>query len=133
MDDTDWSIPEGAGRVIVQRGTVLACPLLGTNRFVQYCNERGLRISRERLVRLERLRMFAPVFRVRTATEAKRPLRIPAGTDDIWFERGWAVDTTAVPATYPVPEHADESHEGYYSIFQVDHLEAVLNAVTLHV
>ena len=134
MGDTDWTIPGGAGRAILQNGAVLECALLGTNRFVRYCDQRGLRISRERLVRLERLRMFAPVFRVRTVSEAQQPLRIPlVGDGDIWFERGWAVDTTPVPATYEVPDHADESHEAYYSIFQIDHLEAVLSAVTLHV
>ena len=133
MGDTDWAIPDGAGKTILENGAVLARGLLRTNGFLQYCERRGLRISRERLVRLEKLRMFAPVFRVRTTAEAEEPLRIPLGADDIWFERGWAVDTTAVPASYPVPDHTDESHEAYYSIFQIDHLEAVISAVTLEV
>ena len=133
MGETDWVIPDGAGKAILRNGAVLERGLLRTNGFVQYCQRCGLRLSRERLVRLEKLRMFAPVFRVRTVAEAQEPLRIPLAGDDIWFERGWAVDTTAVPATYPVPDHADESHEAYYSIFQIDHLEAVLGAVTREV
>ena len=133
MGDADWAIPDGAGKAILENGAVLARGLLGTSGFLQYCERRGLRISRKRLVRLEKLRMFAPVFRVRTTAEAEEPLRIPLGADAIWFERGWAVDTTAVPASYPVPEHTDENHEAYYSIFQIDHLEAVISAVTLEV
>ena len=133
MGGMDWTIPDGAGKAILKTGAVLACGLLGTREFVEYCDRRGLRVSRERLVRLEKLRMFAPVFRVRTATEAAQPLRIPVGADDSWFDKGWAVDTTALPATYPVPDHADASHEAYYSIFQIHHLEAVLSAVTLQI
>ena len=35
------------------------------DRFVEFCRERGLFINRERLIRLECLGLFAPVFRVR--------------------------------------------------------------------
>ena len=70
MVELVWKIPPGAGRAIVKKGALLARPLLDTNRFVQYARDRGLQIYRERLMRLERLRMFAPVFRVRTAVEA---------------------------------------------------------------
>ena len=134
MADTLLTIPVGAGRAIVETAAMLQCPLLGTNRFVKYCTDRGLRISRERLVRLERLRVFAPVFRVRTVDEAQSPLTItPGGGDISWFDAGWAYDTTTVPATHPVPEYSDQSHEAYYSIFQIHHLEDVLNALSLHV
>ena len=133
MAELVWTIPPGAGRAIVEKGALLARPLLGTDRFVRYAKDRGLQISRERLIRLERLRMFAPVFRVRTAVEAQGSMRIPADGGDNWFDRGWAQDTTAVPATYSVPEYSDRTHEAYYSVFQIYHLETVLSAFTLHV
>ena len=54
-----------------------ACPLLGTNRFVKFCSDRGLQINRERRVRLERLGLFGPVFRVRTPQSEAAPFCIP--------------------------------------------------------
>ena len=43
--------PARAGRAIVESGSVLACPLLGTDGFVKFCSDRGLQIDRERLKR----------------------------------------------------------------------------------
>ena len=57
-------------------------------------------------------------------------MRIPADGGDNWFDRGWAQDTTAVPATYSVPEYSDRTCEAYYSVFQIYHLETVLSAFT---
>ncbi len=109
---------------------MIACPLLCTDQFVAYCRKRGLRVTRERLVRLERLRVFAPVFRVGAAAEKQGLLKVPREGGDCWFAKGWAQDTTAVSGTYPVPEFTDLSSEAYYSIFQIHHLDRVLSVFT---
>ncbi len=127
------TLPANIGRVIVEAGAVIACPLLRLDRFVAYCCERGLSIDRDRLLRLERLGLFAPVFRVRTPKKEASPFRIPVRDGHNWFRKQWAWDTTCIPACYKVPGPLDRTQEGYYSIFQVDHLNVVLQSMTLHV
>ena len=127
------TIPARAGRAIVESGSVLACPLLGTDGFVKFCSDRGLRIDRERLIRLERLGLFSPVFRVRTPRSTMSPFYIPLQQGNNWFTKRWAYDTTRVPQNHTVPDHTDRSREGYYSIFQIDHLHFVLTGMTLSV
>ena len=94
------TIPRNIGRSIIDAGTVIACPLLGTDKFVRFCKERGLSISRERLIGLERLRLFAPVFRALTPEQDAPHLSIPPGNDSDWFNEGWAWDTTGVDTNY---------------------------------
>ena len=127
------TIPARAGRAIVENGGMLACPLLGTDGFVKFCSDRGLRIDRERLIRLERLGLFSPVFRVRTPRSNAAPFSIPLHQGNNWFTKRWAYDTTRVPQNHKVPEHTDRTREGYYSIFQIDHLHFVLTGLTLSV
>lgn len=74
MTEDLLSIPKKSGRAIVNEGAAIACPLLGTDRFVKFCKERGLAIDRKRLFRLEQLGFFAPVFRVRTPKKDVRHL-----------------------------------------------------------
>lgn len=127
------TIPANAGRAIIQAGSVIACPLLGSDQFVAYCRERGLSIDRDRLLRLERLGLFAPVFRVRTPQKDAQPFHIPVRKDNNWFSKRWAWDTTGIPARYDVPDHQDRTQEGYYSVFQIDYLHLVLQQVSIHV
>ena len=127
------TIPDKAGRAIVESGAMFACPLLGTDRFVRFCRDRGLDLDRERLIRLERLGLFAPVFRVRTPKKPAAQFRIPPSKGNNWFTKRWAHDMTAVPQNHDVPEHKNRTREGYYSTFQVDHLYLVLTELTLHV
>lgn len=129
--DNLLTIPVNAGRAIIQAGAVIACPLLGTDRFVTYCCERGLSIDQERLVRLERLGLFAPIFRVRTPKKDAQPFHIPVRNGNNWFSKRWAWDTAGIPTCYEVPNHQDRTQEGYYSIFQVDYLHVVLQEMTL--
>ena len=124
------TIPDNAGRAIVESGAVLACRLLGTDAFVRFCSKRGLKINRERLIRLERLRLFAPVFRVRTPKGKAEPFHIPLRKGNNWFTKRWAYDTTRVPQDHAVPAHSDRDQEGYYSVFQVDYLQVVLTRMT---
>ena len=126
------TIPARAGRAIVESGAVLACPLLGTDGFVKFCSDRGLRMDRERLIRLERLGLFSPVFRVRTPRSNASPFYIPLRQGNNWFTKRWAYDTTRVPQNHTVPAHTDQTREGYYSIFQIEYLHSVLTELTLH-
>ena len=50
-----------------------------------------------------------------------------------WFTKKWAWDTTGTPPVYNVPVHKDRTQEGYYSIFQIDYLNIVLQEMTLQV
>ncbi len=120
------TVPNKAGRAIVEDGAMLACPLLGTGRFIRSCTHRGLAIDRRRLLRLERLGLFAPVFRVRTPRKETLPFHIPPRKGNNWFTKRWAHDTTAVPQSHYVPSETDRTCEGYYSVFQVDYLHLVL-------
>lgn len=120
------TIPDNAGRAIVESGAVLACRLLGTDAFVRFCSKRGLKVNRERLIRLERLGLFAPVFRVLTPNDEAALFEIPLREGNNWFKKGWAYDTTRVPQNHVVPAYSDRNQEGYYSIFQVVHLQFVL-------
>jgi len=128
------TIPAGAGRAIIETAAVIACPILGTDNFIRFCRERGLTLDRARLLRLERLGLFAPIFRVLTPPDDDaQPFLIPVRSGNNWIDNGWAWDTTAVPASHSVPEDKDQSQEGYYSIFQLDYLQLILTELTLHV
>jgi hypothetical protein len=129
--DNLLKIPDRAGREVLCSGGVFVFPLMGSDRFVRYCRDRGLSVDRPRLQRLERLRLFGPLFRVRTPEIETRPLRIPLRKNDEWFNRGWARDTTIFG--YEVPSASDRTQEGYYSAFQLYHLEAVLSTMSLPV
>jgi len=135
VTDNLLTIPEDAGRAIVEEGAMLARPLLGTDRFIKHCQDRGIALDRERLHRLENLGVFAPVFRVRTPPDDAAPaFRIPLKPDNNWFETGWAWDTTAVPSSHLIPETAtDPEHEAYYSVFQLDYLSCVLTALSMRI
>lgn len=133
VDDKLLTLPVNAGRAIVEAGAVIACPLLGTDRFIKFCRERGLSIDRKRLLRLERLGLFAPVFRVRTPKKDTPPFYIPVRKGNNWFTKKWAWDTSGIRLAYKVPDHKDQAQEGYYSIFQIDYLHIVLQEMTLQV
>ena len=127
------SIPAKAGRAIVESAALIACPLLRTERFVKFCKDRGLAINRERLLHLERLGLFSPVFRVRTPKRDVPPFYLPIRGGINWFTKRWAFDTTGVPQTHHVPDHQDRTKEGYYSVFQIGYLGHVLCQMTLRV
>jgi len=133
-DNLLLTIPRNIGRTIIEAGAVFACPLLGTDKFINFCKERGLSIDRERLFRLERLQLFTPVFRVLTPEKDILPLSIPPREDNNWFKERWAWDTTSLKLGYQVPNPRDRTQEAYYSIFQIDYLRMVLSDVsaTIH-
>lgn len=132
-NEKSLTIPDNAGRAVVESEAVLACRLLGTDAFVRFCSKRGLKINRERLIRLERLGLFAPVFRVLTPNDDEELFEIPVREGNNWFQKGWAYETTCVPQKHDVPDHTDSTQEGYYSVFQVYELHWTLSALTLQV
>lgn len=125
------TLPRNAGRTIVKEGALIACPLLGADKFIKFSKACGVSLDRDRLIRLERLGVFAPIFRVRTPPGGRRRFVIPPTADNDWFKKGWAWDTTSVRDTYVVPDSKDRNHEGYYSIFQIGHLDFILSDMTL--
>lgn len=127
------TLPDHSGQEIVQSGAVLACQLLGTDNFVKFCSDRGLAINRERLIRFEKMGLFAPIFRVRTPDQNSLSFYIPVREENNWFTKKWAWDTTGIFGSYQVPDKNDRTQEGYYSIFQIDHLHVVLHEMTLQV
>ena len=127
------TVPKNAGRTIVETGSLFACPLLATNSFVSYCTSRGLVIDRERLIRLETLRLFTPVFRICAPEGHPGAFHIPPRSAANWFTKGWSKDTTTVGGKWHVPPHTDQTHEAYYSIFQLFHLEIVLAGLRLEI
>ena len=127
------TIPKDVGKKIVRSGAAIACPLISTDKFVSFCKERGLSINRKRLYRLERLNLFAPVFRVKTPSKPVRCMAIPPAKDNDWFKKRWAQDTTAVLSKHDVPDPSDRTREAYYSIFQIDHLALVIPSVEITV
>lgn len=84
-------------------------------------------------MRLERLGLFSPIFRVRTPQVDYPLFHIPVRRGNNWFTNNWAWDTTGIPQKYEVPDPKDRSQEGYYSVFQIDYLDLVLAEMTIHV
>jgi len=127
------TLPDYIGQEIVYSGAVIACPLLGTDRFIKFCSERDLSVNRERLIRLEKMGLFSPIFRVRSPDQDSLPFYIPLREGNNWFIKKWAWDTTGILSNYKVPDEKDQTQEGYYSIFQIDHLNIVLQGMSLQV
>jgi len=124
-------IPQNVGQTIVEGGAMFCCMLMNTKKFIKFCRDCGIRISHQRLLRLEQLGVFAPLFRVQAPKESVNPFHIPPGTSDNWFTKGWAIDTSAVPSNHIIPDRADKRCEGYYSMFQIYHLNVVLSILNI--
>jgi hypothetical protein len=127
------ALPPNAGRRIVEDGAVFCAYLLGMDKFVSYCKERDVKITAERLTRLERLGRFGPIFRARYPDEDVPHFRLPIRAENNWFEKGWAWDTTHPGQGYDVPNARAEEHEAYYSIFQLDELRTELTNLSINV
>ena len=129
------TLPLNIGRITLREGGVRVCPPLKTSDFLRFCKARDIILDKERLVRLERLGLFRPVFRVRKPARARNlsAIRLPLQSGDRWFRNRWAWDTTSIDSEYSVPDASDSSQEAFYSIFQIDHLEMVLQGMTLSV
>jgi hypothetical protein len=130
QEDLLLSVPPAAGRAIVEEGGVATAPLMGARAFASFAAACDLAVDSARLLGLERLGLFKPVFRVVTPPDGYRHMSLPPDPDNNWFERGWAFDTTT--EAYEVAQGA-EAGEAYYSRFQIDHLGVVLGLMGLEV
>ena len=116
---------------IVERYLLVLCwELIDSLNFVVTVN---LSVNKERLLRLERMGLFSPIFRVRTPDQGSPSFYIPVREGNDWFIKKWAWDTTGILGNYKVPDEKDPTQEGYYSIFQIDQLNIVLQGLTLQV
>ncbi|MFA4994120.1 MAG: hypothetical protein WC521_02320 [Bdellovibrionales bacterium] len=123
------TIPPHAAENILKGNGIVVCPLLKTDEFVKFCKERNVTINKERLWRLEHLRLFFPIFRVRTPDkENASKLKLPLEKIDEWFPNRWAWNT--VKGSQDIPELMDIESEAYYSVFQIFCLEAILPLLT---
>ena len=131
MTDNLLTIPNGIGENILKRGGLIAKPLLGTDKFCKYCKKCGLEVDRARLLRLERLKIFTPIFRVQMPDKDKARLLLPLDENDEWFKSGRAWDTSSMDLDYKVPNDSNRDLEAYYSAFQIDHLDIILSSMTI--
>ncbi|NRP75734.1 hypothetical protein ILFOPFJJ_06657 [Ensifer psoraleae] len=110
------AIPANAAILLLRAGGVHLCRPLRSGEFVKFAKERGITIDAARLLRLERLGIFSPLFRVYNSN-ARTPLRLPLITNN-WFRKGYAVDTSN-GQPHEVPENFGAESEAYYSKFQI--------------
>lgn len=127
------TIPNGIGEIILKHGGLIAKPLLRTDRFYKNCRECGLKINRTRLLQLERLKIFTPIFRVRTPDEDAAKLLLPLDENNEWFKSGLAWDTSSMDFSNKAPDDSNLDSEAYYSAFQIYHLNMVLSDLTTSV
>jgi hypothetical protein len=117
MSDADLlAIPPNAATLLLRNGGVYLCRPLRSREFVRFCKERGIKIDAARLLRFERLGIFAPLFRV-YRSNARKPLRLPLTTTR-WFKKGYAIDTTS-GQPHTIPRQNEDDSEAYYSRFQI--------------
>lgn len=126
-------LPKAAGRAIVESGAIIACPVLRTGRFIDYCKGRGLSVNAERLLRFEQLGLFRPIFRVKTPPRDAPPFYVPIRRGNNWFRLGWAWDATRPRRNHSLPTGNGEESEAYYSVFQLDALALAISEMTLSV
>lgn len=124
-------IPADAARLLLETGGIRLCPLLKSRDFAEFCSKRGHKVSRERLLGFERLRLFFPIFRVMQGQADRRRLLLPM-KDPSPFDEGWVIDTASRPQ-YLVPDEDDRTSEAYYSPFQIASLTFVLSQFTANV
>src|SRR5215203_849601 len=67
----------------IQNEYFIVHPFLTADRFIKYCKERGVKISRKQLERLEELGLFFPVARVRSPT-VKRKVEYSEDRNSYW-------------------------------------------------
>ncbi len=124
-------LPNQIGRLIVESAALISCKPLSTQSFIQYCSDRNLKIDVNRLQRLERLGLFAPMFRLVPPDEEQGHLFIPIKDQPSAFDEGWAIDTTGIDSAYFPAGNNEEAQEHYYSRFQIYHLHTVLTSMSL--
>ncbi len=119
-------IPPQPGQLILDHVAVRLRPLLTREEFLEFCQERNLKVSAELLQHLEEQRVFTPLIRVYRPRGDRRILHVddkPTAPD---FAAGWVVDCSAPGANYSLPAINDPETMPFYSEFQIWALEWVL-------
>src|SRR6266571_706908 len=57
-------LPENIAGLLIEREAYRICSLLSSSDFVRFCSDRGMYVSEERLLKLERLGLFRPFLRI---------------------------------------------------------------------
>jgi hypothetical protein len=57
-------LPENIADLLIERQAYRVCRLLSADEFTRFCTDRGLRVDRKRLKKLERLGLFFPMLRI---------------------------------------------------------------------
>src|SRR5437763_1102092 len=50
--------------LLIDKEALIVCPLLDAREFTRFCRDRGIDITEERLERLEKLKLLAPILRM---------------------------------------------------------------------
>lgn len=101
-------------KYLIENELVIICPLISSDKFISYCRDRGVRISREQLEQFEKLGIFYPIVRARFPKIKKKIEYVDNGKryrdlgvlkdgekwsgeiveeyEHFWFERGDAKD-----------------------------------------
>jgi len=120
MQKKEFHIPTNVGKLILQYGGIVKFKLLTTDSFVSFCKDRDVGLDRERLFRLERLRLFSPIIRIQASQRFDGQIELPVPESNKLFEDGILLDT-AMNNDYNVPKVEDSEYKAYYSIFQIYH------------
>jgi hypothetical protein len=57
-------LPDRISSLLIDREAYRVCPLLAQSDFIRFCNDRNVGVARERLLKLERLKLFFPILRI---------------------------------------------------------------------
>src|SRR6218665_465132 len=85
------SIPKNIVTHILMGNGIIACPLLSRQKFIDFCRNREVILNAERLIRLERLGLFSPIFTIQINFRARSQqyLTIPLEKKDSRVKDGW--------------------------------------------
>ena len=117
------ALPQDPARLILENISFRLRPLLTANRFVTYCKARNLNIDRERLLRLERQRLFMPLARVTD------PIFVSNEKADASHWDEFVVETYTDDADYLILGNEDSGNVPFYSAFQLWDLDEVLSSL----
>ena len=107
--------------------------LLSADDFVRYCTERNLRVTRERLHRLEVLRAFRPLVRIDRGADGNGSIYLDGLPAPNSFWDQWIIESYSPFTEYSVPEIEDNRVVPLYSAFQVWDLDDVLRRLNYEI
>lgn len=125
-------VPAQPGRLILDEVAMRTCPLLSTTDFLQFCEQRNLRVSLTLLQWFEQTRLIAPIVRITKPVDDDRVLHLDGESTEPYFLDGLLADCGAPGAEYAIPtDHNDPQTMAFYSEFLIWTLERVLREATM--